>query len=82
MTILARFQKHEVEVLDVFPGASGVKLATVRALRGKPFMSWTHGGWCESDTANLPADLLKDITLQIEPQPNKTMALVAQEALR
>lgn len=75
MTILARFQKHDVEILDVFPGTSGVKLATVRALQGKPFQSWTSGGWCESDTANLPAGLLKDITPQPESQSNSPTLL-------
>lgn len=75
MSILARFQNHPVEVIDVFPGSSGIKLATVRALQGKPFMSWTHGGWCESDTANLPAELLKDVSPPPQPdnQPDNTL---------
>jgi hypothetical protein len=62
-------EKLTVEVTDVFTGGSGVKLATVRALAGEPFQAWTNGGWCSSNTARFPADLLRDVAVSVEPQP-------------
>lgn len=38
MTILARFQNNEVEVLDVYTDGAGVKWASVEAQDGEPFV--------------------------------------------
>lgn len=66
-----------VEILDVFTGGSGVKLATVRALAGQPFQNWTHGGWCPSDTCNWPAGLLRDVIIH----PEQDSGSIPQEAV-
>jgi hypothetical protein len=58
MTIIARYAGRTVEVQDVFTGSSGRRLALVRRINGEPFIMWTHGGWCESDYANAPIDLI------------------------
>ncbi len=60
--------KLTVEIVDVWTGGSGVKLATVRAFIGQPFQSWTHGGWCPSDTANFPAGLLRDVRIESDQE--------------
>jgi len=76
MTILASIphkgNRMTVEILDVWTGGSGVKLATVRALTGQPFQSWTHGGWATSDTANFPAGLLRDVRKVDEPEAQES----------
>jgi hypothetical protein len=70
MSILARFKKSfDVEVLSTFATGDGRKLATVKALAGSPFKAWSHGGWSESATANVPADLLSDVRRDPVPEP-------------
>lgn len=54
----------ECEVLDIFTGSSGRKVATVRALRGMPFQSYTHGGWCASNSCTIPAGLLSRVAIR------------------
>ena len=72
MTILARFQNIDVEVLNSWTSSRG-KVALVQALSGQPFKSWTHGGWAESDSTTVLADTLKDVRTdpQAETKPNK-----------
>ena len=68
-----------VEVLDVFTTGDGRKLATVRALTGQPFTSWTHGGWAESDTRRVRVDQLANVAISVE-LPALVPALVTAEA--
>ena len=63
MTILARFQNHDIEILDVFEGSSGRKLASIRYLDGHEINYWTHGGWCRDDHDQIPVALLHDIRI-------------------
>ena len=55
-----------VEVLSTFTTGDGRKLATVKALTGKPFTSWTHGGWAESETRNVRVDLLSNVAMSVD----------------
>lgn len=70
-----------VEVTGTFTTSNGVKMAVVRALAGRPFSAWTHGGWADSDSANFPAHLLRNVAVSVElPQPaNLTPANIPQE---
>ena len=69
MSILARYTNIEVEVLGTFTTGDGRRIATVRALRGKPFTDFTHGGPADSDSANVPVELLRDVRQDPQPDP-------------
>jgi hypothetical protein len=73
MAILAQVQARgtliPVEVTDTFTGGGGRKLAAVRAINGKPFITWTHGGPCEDDRATYPVDCVKNVTVTVEDDP-------------
>jgi hypothetical protein len=60
-TVRINGKTEPVEVLDAYDGSAGRKLASVRALAGKPFAEWTHGGWSYSDTARFPAEILQNV---------------------
>lgn len=65
MAILAeiphKYSNMTVEVTDVYTTSNGVKMARIAALKGRPFCEYTSGGWCESNTARFPADLLRNV---------------------
>lgn len=63
MAILARFTPKdiEVEVVDVLTTGDGRKRVLVRALAGKPFCMFTHGGPADTDSAIVSPDLLSDV---------------------
>ena len=61
MTIIAVYQSFQVEVTDVFTTGDNRKLASVRAITGKPFTIFTHGGPADSATASVRADLLTNV---------------------
>jgi len=83
MSILARVQNIEVEVLSTFTTGDGRKLATVRALRGKPFTDFTHGGPADSAAAQVPVSFLRDVRQDPQAAPSKPnllqMALAAHK---
>jgi len=68
-----------VEVLATFTTGDGRKLATVKAMTGRPFSSWTHGGWADSNTRNVRVDQLSNIAASIE-LPTPAAILVNAEA--
>lgn len=73
MTILAQFKNQPVEILDVYDMPNG-KVASLRALQGKPFVAgdkWPV--WSEWTTA--PVAELTDIHPQPETKPNNPTLL-------
>jgi len=46
--LIANFEGRTVEVKETVRLADK-KYVKIRILRGKPFVSWTHGGWAEED---------------------------------
>lgn len=72
--IVARYTNLEVQVIDSFTTGDGRRIAVVKALRGKPFTDYSfNGGPSDSDTAQVPAALLKDVRIEREQdngQPN------------
>ncbi len=55
-----------VEVLGMIRTGDGRKLAAVRAMAGCPFVQCTHGGPCQSDSANIPLDYLTDVAVSVD----------------
>ncbi len=54
---IAILHGQRVEVLAVWTGSRGLR-AEVLALDGQRFNSWTHGGWCESNSTHVNLDWL------------------------
>jgi len=52
------YDGRQVEIIDFFTGSGGRRLALVKRITGEKFQQYTHGGWCESDYANAPVDLI------------------------
>lgn len=73
MTILARFQNQQVEVIDTFE-AGGIELAAVKAITGKPFVGgdkWpVFTEWATVKTCELQA-------LDPTPQPLTNLLTMA-----
>ncbi len=61
-----RGESLTVEVLDVYDGSNGRKLASVRALSGEPFTCWTHGGWATGSLASVPVFLLREVAATVD----------------
>lgn len=57
LTGIFTYCNHLVRVLNVYESPLG-KRATIEALKGEPFIAWTHGGWCFSSTTRVNVDLL------------------------
>jgi hypothetical protein len=59
-----------VEVVEAITTGDGRRLAVVRALAGQPFTGHSfNGGPCDSDTANIPAGLLRDVVMTVDVSP-------------
>lgn len=59
--IVANFQKHPVEVIDINDHYGRGKWANVEFLDGYTVSVWTHDGWAEYKTALVPVKCLKDV---------------------
>lgn len=71
MAILALYNNIEVEVTGTLKTGDGRTRATVRAMVGKPFTQFTHGGPVDTDTAIVSPDFLTNVhqVQADEPQP-------------
>ena len=58
-----------VEITSTFQTSDGRKLAAVRAINGKPFTTWTHGGPSADDRATLRVDTLRDVAITPDETP-------------
>lgn len=83
MTILAQFKNQHVEIIDTFE-RSGRKLATVKAITGKPFVGGDK--WpVFTEWATAPIDELVNVHQDPQPDPEPaapnllSMALAYQE---
>ena len=56
--ITAQYCGRTVEIISVTTYAD-VKHARVRIVSGRPFISWSHGGWVDEDEKIVRADLLE-----------------------
>jgi hypothetical protein len=82
MTIIAVFRPKNVsvEILDVFDGPQGIKLACVRALDGKPFVGGDK--WpVATSFATVPTSDLTDVAESVERYPKPLPANLLSLAL-
>lgn len=81
MTILADIPHKgsmiKVEITDTYINSRGEKMVSVKALKGEPFISWTHGGWAYYNTTEVGVNSLKDVR-QEETAPNLLAMALAQ----
>ncbi len=56
-TAILSYRNILVRVLNVYDSPRGPR-ATVEALEGAPFLSWTHGGWCYASTTRVSVALI------------------------